>query len=86
MSRDNFANQLAVYVSEAVVTAAVMKRQPFVIKAKQMQDCRLQVMNVNRTFCDVKAKLIGGAESDTALHAATSHPETKCLRMMITAL
>ena len=86
MSRNHFPNQFAVYVGEAVVAAAVVKRQPLVIQPKQMKNRRLQIMDVHRSFGDVKAKFISGAKGDTALHAAAGHPKTERLRMVITTL
>src|SRR5262249_37857278 len=48
-----------------------------------MQDCCLQIMNMDRGFGDVVRVVIGAAIHQSRLDAAASHPERKAPRMMI---
>ena len=85
-SRNNLANQLPVNVGEAVVAPAMVKRQTFVVQAKQVQDGRLQIMDMRGAVGNVEAKFISSTESDATLDTTACHPEAKRLRMMISPL
>ena len=49
----------AMDVGQPEFSSGVEVRQPFVVKPKQMQDRRLQIVNVDRIVDDVKAEIIG---------------------------
>ena len=58
-SRNNIADNPAVDVGQPKVPAGIAVGQSFVIKAHQVQDRRVKVMDVNRVFGRLKPKLIG---------------------------
>ena len=61
-------------VREPEMSSLVLERQTFVIDAKQVHDCGMQVMNVDTIAHDVIAVLVGFAVRVPALHPATRHP------------
>ena len=52
---------LPVHVGQAEVAALVAVGQPLVIEAEQVQDRRLQVVDVDRVLDDVEAEVVGRA-------------------------
>ena len=50
-------------------------RQASVINAQAMQNCRVQVVNVDRVFRNVVAEVVGLAVNDSRLDSAASHPD-----------
>jgi hypothetical protein len=55
----NLANDAAVHVGQAIVPPLIAKRQPLMVQAEQMQDGRVQIMDVNRVVDDAVAERIG---------------------------
>src|SRR5205807_7570728 len=60
--------------------------QPGVIDAQRMQDSRVQVVYVYGIFHDVVAIIVGLAESDARLDAASGQPHGEAAGMMIAAV
>ena len=56
--REDVANDMPMHIGEAELPALVAVGQPFVIEAKAMQNCCLQVVNVHRVFNDVETKVV----------------------------
>ena len=56
------------------------------VEAEQVQDRRVQVVDVDLILRDVEAELVGLADSDAGLHAAAGHPHGEGVRMMVAAV
>lgn len=50
------------------------KSQLLVVQAKTVQDCGVQIVNVNSILDDVKAEVIRFADDLTSLNASAAHP------------
>ena len=48
-------------VGQTEAASLVTERQLFVIDPEQMEDCGLQIMDVDRVFRDVISKIVGAA-------------------------
>ena len=57
-SRQHLVDDAAMHVGQAVVAAGVTIGESFVIEAHQVQDCGVEVVNVDRIFADVDAVLV----------------------------
>src|SRR5262249_6117572 len=69
-SRQDALDHVAMHVGEAEVAPAVAERQLLVVDAHQVQDRRVQVMDVDAVLYGVDAQLVGGAVGQAALDAA----------------
>lgn len=79
----NALNEIARDVRQPVVAACVAVRELFVIDAQQVQDCGLEIVDMDWILGNVEAKIIGRSMSVTGFDAATGQPYTKSLRMMV---
>src|SRR5262245_31686969 len=84
-SRQQLLDDLAGDVGEAEVAALETIRQLQVIEAEQLQDGRVQVVDVDRLLDDVPANLVGLAQDGAALYSPTGHPDCEREGMMIAA-
>src|SRR5215471_17410675 len=76
-------HQLPFYVSQAEIPTLEAIGKFRVIKAEQVKQCRVQVVNRDFVFDDVEAQVVGFAKSDTWLDAAPCQPNSERLRVMI---
>jgi hypothetical protein len=76
MSSNQFVYHFAIYVGEARIPAGVAVGQPSVIKAEQVQNRGVQVVDVDLLLDRPKAEFIGGAMHVPALDAAARQPAT----------
>ena len=60
LDREDLPDDMAVDVGEAVVAAAVAVGQSLVIEAHQVQDRRVQVVDVDLVLHGVPAEFVGG--------------------------
>ena len=74
---------MAVHVSETVIAALVAEGQLGVLDPQQVQQGRVQIVDVNRVFDDVEAELVGRPESDPRLDPAARHPHRESLRVVV---
>ena len=65
---------MAVHVGQAVVAALELVRQLLVVDAEQVQDRRLEVVDVDGVLGDVVAEVVGRAVGDARLDAAAGQP------------
>jgi len=72
-SRQHVLDHAAVDVGEAVVSALEPVGEPGVVQAQQVQDRRLDVVNMHWVFNDVETELVGRAQGETRLEATASH-------------
>ena len=68
---------VAVDVGQPEVAAGVFVGQRLVIEPQQMEDRRVQIVEVHAVFHCGDAVLVGGAVGHAALHAAAGHPEAE---------
>jgi hypothetical protein len=68
---------LAMDIGETEVATLESVGELRVIEAEQMENRRVQVVNMDRVASDVESKIIGRAVRIAALHAAASHPHAE---------
>ena len=73
-------------VGQPEVTTAVVIGQFFVIEAKQVQHCGMQIMNVHPVLDCMVAKLVRCAVNETRLYTAPRHPHRVPVRIMVAAI
>ena len=56
------------------------------VEAELMQHGSLKIVHMHGVFDDVVAKFIGVPVHKARFYAATSHPDTKATRMVISAI
>ena len=82
---DQFIDHPAVHVGQTVVPSLKAIGQSFVIETQQMENGRLQVMNVDRVLGDRKSKLIGESVLEASLHFPSRHPHGVGVGIVIAA-
>ena len=73
------------YVGQPVPASLVLEGQAFMVDSQQVQDRRLQVVNVDTIFGNVVAVGIGGPVGRSCFHTAAGHPHGKTSWVVIAA-
>ena len=73
------------HVGQSKLAAGMKRGQSFMVQAQKMQDCRLQVVHMNRFIDNIESQLIGGPPCQTSFDSAPRQPHRKGLGMMIPA-
>ena len=71
------------YIGQSAFDSVVVVRQPFVVDAEQVQNCRMEIVDrnwVNRGFV---SDLIGLTVAEAGLDPSARHPRRKHVGMMI---
>src|SRR5262249_22124930 len=76
-SGDQFLDDMAVNVGEAEVAASIAIRQLLVIETEQVENRRVQVVDVDLVPHRSEAELVGGAVDVAALHPAACQPHAE---------
>src|SRR6056297_3534668 len=76
---------MAVDVGQPEVAPSITIGQLLVVESQQVQDGRVQVMNVNAVFNGLKAKLVGRSMHIPAFNAAAGQPHSKAIMVVIAA-
>ena len=79
-------DNVAVNVSQPVISAFVSIGQSFVVEAQLMQQGCLQVVKVNTSLDWAIPKFIGRAISQTSLHTAAGKECTEAFLLMLSAV
>ena len=66
-AKQNLLHHIAMHIRQPEVAALEAVGQPGVLQAEQVQDGRLQVVDVDRILADVEAKLVGSAVGEARL-------------------
>ena len=80
------ANHFAMHIGEASLDAVVVKGEPFVIQAEQVQNGGVEIVNAHWLVRREIADFVGSAVAETRLQSRSSHPNGEDVLMMITAL
>src|SRR6187401_3420070 len=79
-SHQNLGRDVSVDVSKPEIAAAVEISQLCVFHSQEMQNGRMQIMDVHSIFHRVIAKLVSGAIGDASLDPAAGHPHRVAIR------
>ena len=79
-------HDLSVDVGQTEVAALVAVGHPFVVDAHLVQDCRVEIVDVDRVLLHVVAEIIRLAMDDPRLDAAAGHPFCVTARVVIAAV
>jgi len=71
---EDLLHHAPMHVSEPELTPLKWEGEPFMIDAEQMEDCGLEVMDVDASLGHIEAVVVGGAVRKAALDAAPGHP------------
>ena len=71
-------------VSQADVTAAEAVGQRLVAETGQVQDCRVQIVNVVTILNSLVAKLVSGSHVDAPLDPSPDEPPGECVGVVVT--
>src|SRR5262245_11106281 len=81
--RQNLLHHSSVNVGEAKIPSSVAVGELFVVEAEQMQEGRVQIMNVNWIFDCFESEFVRSAVNRAAFDAATGHPDTEAVRIVV---
>ena len=87
-SGEQLGLDLAVDVGEAEPSALILERQPFVIDPQEVEQGRVQVVDVDLPVLlkDVVPVVVGLAEDAPRFHSASRHPDGKTPRVVVPAV
>ncbi len=79
-------NYVAVDIRQAEITSRVAIRQLRVVESQVVQDCRVEIVNVDGVFRDVVANFVRCSVNDARPDAAAGQPAGERRRVMSPAL
>ena len=82
-SREDVLHHVPLDIREAEIAACIFVGQLFVIHAEQVQERRVQIVDVDFVLLREVAVVVGRAVRDAGLHAAAGHPHREAVRIMI---
>src|SRR5262245_21886124 len=85
-SSNKFVDYVSGDIGKSEITAAVMIREPGVVNAKQVQNGRVQVVNVDRLVGHLEAEIVSRAVDQTSFNASAGHPHCERERVVIAAV
>lgn len=77
---------MPVDIGQTVIPTAVPIGQLLMIKAQEVQDRCVEVVDMNTPFDGKPTKLVGGTVNDSAFDAAAGQPHGEPKRVMLTAV
>ena len=86
LSRHDFMNYSTGDVGQAVITAGVAVGQAFVVEAEEMQDRRVEVVDVDFILDRSKAEFVGRSVSRATLHAGSREPRREAEMIVVAAI
>src|SRR5262249_55039660 len=81
-SGQKFASQLACHIRQAEIASLEAVRQLQVVEPEQVENRRVQVVNVDRVLGHIPANLVALADDLAALNAAAGRPDREGERMV----
>src|SRR5262245_60472029 len=82
-SEQRGADHLATIIGQALVAPVMAERQPAVVDPEQVQDCRVNIVNVRPVLLGAQANGVGGADHLPALDAATGQPHREAMWVVV---
>src|SRR4030095_15221610 len=83
--RNDFSHHAAVHIGQAEIAAAVAVGEPFVVEAHEVQDGRVQVVDVHAVLDRGIAHLVGGAVQGPAFATAAGQPHREAEMVVVAA-
>src|SRR5438552_13135725 len=83
---EDVSDHLSVHVSQPVVSSLEFVGEPFMIDAEEVENGRLQVMDVDGIFYDVVAEFVSRAINYAGLYARPCHPKGETARVVVAAI
>lgn len=75
-----------VNICQTMMPPLVLERQAAVVDAQAIQQCRIQIVDVNPVLGDVVAEVVGGSVSGPRANTAAGHPDRKTSRVVVAAV
>src|SRR5262249_8318055 len=85
-SGQHFLHQLPGLLGQPFLAAVVQERQLPVIEAQQVQNGRVQVVDVDAVLDRAEAQLVRSADDLTGFHAAAGEPHGKAVGVVVAAV
>src|SRR4051794_38793394 len=83
LSGEQLGDYLAVNVRQTVIAPLEAVGQLLVVQAEQVQNSRLQIVNVDGILNDVIAEVVGGAHGDAPLDSSAGQPHRIGVLMVV---
>ena len=71
------------HAGEALVKALETEGEAFVVDAKAVEGCRMEIVDGDFVFDGVESKGVGGSVGGAAANATARHPEGESVRVMV---
>ena len=86
MLGQDIPHHLPVDIGEAEIATGIVEGQLLMVEAEAVQDGGLKVMHMDWVLDHVESQVVGGPMTHAGPDAATGHPNTVSLRVMISPL
>ena len=85
-SHEYFVHNGSMHIGQAILATLEFERQLPVVNAQAVQNCGVEIVNVNRTVGDVVGEVIRCSDRDARLDPASCQPHCKTSAMMVTTV
>src|SRR2546423_4808962 len=82
-SGQNLPNHFSMHIGQSPFDAVVVEGEPLVIKAKQVQNGRVKIVNGGDVLDRFVAKFISRPKTESTLHPRAGKPDSEALGIMI---
>ena len=82
-SRQNIVNDIPIDIGESKVTTTIAVSQTRVVDSQKMQNCGVQIVDVNLILYDRHAEFVVSAIVETSAHSAAGEPHSECAMVVI---
>ena len=79
-------HHFAMNIGQAEVPSSVPEGESFVIHSQQMEDCGVEVVDVNFSLAGEETVLVGGTVGSSALHATAGEPHGETIGIVISTI
>ena len=86
LSQEFLYNFWVLDAGQALIQSLELDREAFVVDAKAVQNCRVDVIDVHRIRDDVVTEVVGFSVHLATFDSAASHPHAEISRMVITSV
>ena len=84
-SGENPTHHLAVDIGQSILPPLVLEQESFMIDPQQVQDRRVEIVNVDRILGDVVREVVGASMDMALFHPRPGEHRREATRMMVAA-
>ena len=86
LGTQHVVKHIPMYVGQAAFDAVVVEAEPLVVKADEMQDRGVEIINRRDMLDGLVAEFVGGTVRKRSFHTGTGKPHSESFRVVVAAV